>query len=150
MNNDDPFKSTPVNPNSPKTTLTPELEARVVAWVLGEASPFEAAELAQRCTEQPELAVFKRRIEAVHGLVGAVERPRGEPLRLSPERRAKLLAVIGADSPGKPAAIPGGKTFAPKSAGTGAGNRRGRNSGRPASMAKWSMRVRTRARCWCR
>lgn len=127
MNNDDHFKSTPANPNSPKTTLPPELEARVVAWVLGEASPFEAAELAQRCTEQPELAVFKRRIEAVHGLVGAVERPRGEPLRLSPERRAKLLAVIGADSPGKPAAIPGGKTFAPKSAVTGAGNRRGLN-----------------------
>jgi secreted protein with Ig-like and vWFA domain len=127
MNNDDHFKSTPANPNFPKTTLTPELEARVVAWVLGEASPFEASELAQRCAEQPELTVFKRRIEAVHGLVGAVERPRGEPLRLSPERRAKLLAVIGADSTGKPAAIPGGKTFAPPAAVTDAGNRRGLN-----------------------
>ena len=45
------------------------LEARVVAWVLGEASAFEAEELARLCKETPELEVFRRRIEAVHGLV---------------------------------------------------------------------------------
>ena len=51
--------------------IDPELEARVVAWVLGEASEFEAAELERIVAQKPELAVFKRRIEAVHGLVRA-------------------------------------------------------------------------------
>lgn len=93
MNNDDIFNSNSDN------NLTPELEARVVAWVLGEASGFEAAELTRLCAEQPELAVFKRRIEAVHGLLGEATRPaRHELPRLSPERRAKVLAVIGGAS----------------------------------------------------
>ena len=93
MNNDDTFNSNSDN------NLTPELEARVVAWVLGEASDFEAAELTRLCAEQPELAVFKRRIEAVHGLLGEATRPaRHELPRLSPERRAKVLAVIGGAS----------------------------------------------------
>ena len=75
--------------------LSPQLEARVVAWVLGEASAFEAAELERLCAEQPELAVFKRRLQAVHGLVGEAAKPLKEPLRLSAERRAKVLAAIG-------------------------------------------------------
>lgn len=81
-----------------------ELEARVVAWVLGEASAFEVAELERLCAEQPELAVFKRRIEAVHGLTGEAVKPAKEPLRLSAERRAKVLAVIGGAgaAPAKP------------------------------------------------
>jgi hypothetical protein len=78
--------------------IDPELEARVVAWVLGEASPFEAAELSRQITEHPELALFKRRIEAVHGLVGEAARPVPAELKLSPERRAKLLATIGMPS----------------------------------------------------
>ncbi|MFA6960704.1 MAG: von Willebrand factor type A domain-containing protein [Opitutaceae bacterium] len=87
-NHDDNLKKTSDNP-------TPELEARVVAWVLGEASPFEVAELNRLCAEQPELAVFRRRIEAVHGLMGEAAKPLKTPLLLSPERRAKVLAVIG-------------------------------------------------------
>ena len=73
----------------------PGLEARVVAWVLGEASPFEAAELERRCAAEPELAVLKRRIEAVHGLLGAATRPAGPAWRLAPERRAALLEKLG-------------------------------------------------------
>lgn len=75
--------------------IEPELEARVVAWVLGEASAFEAAELERLVEEKPELAIFKRRIEAVNGLVrmGTKHSPR---LRMSEERRAKLLESIGA------------------------------------------------------
>lgn len=73
----------------------PDLEARVVAWVLGEASPFEIAELERAITEHPELGVFKRRIEAVHGLVGQASRPVAKSLRISAEKRAKLLATIG-------------------------------------------------------
>lgn len=75
--------------------LGDELEARIVAWVLGEASAFEAAELERLCAERPEAAVFKRRLQAVHGLVGEAAKPVQEPLRLSAERRAKVLAVIG-------------------------------------------------------
>ncbi|HSI08965.1 MAG TPA: von Willebrand factor type A domain-containing protein [Rariglobus sp.] len=92
MNNDENFTR-----NS--GDLSPELEARVVAWVLGEASAFEAAQLDVLCAEQPELAVFKRRLEAVHGLLGEAGKPLKPPLLLSPERRAKVLAVIGGDAP---------------------------------------------------
>ncbi|MBC8039444.1 MAG: hypothetical protein H7Y06_02785, partial [Opitutaceae bacterium] len=92
MNNDDNFTR-----NS--GDLSPELEARVVAWVLGEASAFEAAQLDVLCAAQPELVVFKRRLEAVHGLLGEAIKPLKTPLLLSPERRAKVLAVIGGDAP---------------------------------------------------
>jgi len=87
MNSDDK------NPEIENPT-SPELEARIVAWVAGEASAFEAAELKRLIQEKPELAVFKRRIEAVQGLVAEAVRPEKVPFRLAPERRAKLLQEI--------------------------------------------------------
>ena len=92
MNHDDNLSSHP--------SIDPELEARIVAWVLGEASPFEVAELERHLAENPALAVFKRRIEAVHGLVGEAARPAREPMVLSSERRAKVLAAIGGGGAG--------------------------------------------------
>jgi Ca-activated chloride channel family protein len=92
MNDDD--KNLNPNPEM-QAWIEPELEARVVAWVAGEASAFEIAELERLMAEKPELAIFKRRIEAVHGLVGEAMRPDAQPLRMSAERRAKLLATIG-------------------------------------------------------
>ena len=80
--------------------IEPELEARVVAWVSGEASAFEAAELERLTAEKPELAIFKRRLEAVRGLVAEALRPDPQPMLLSPERRAKLLKAIGAPEKG--------------------------------------------------
>jgi Ca-activated chloride channel family protein len=82
-----------------QTWIEPELEARLVASVLGETSAFEAAELERLIGEKPELGIFKRRIEAVHGLVGTAVRPEQAPLRLAPERRAKILETIGASAP---------------------------------------------------
>lgn len=82
----------------------PEIEARIVAWVLGEASAFEASELERRIAADPELAAFKRRIATVHGLVGEASRPAAAQPRLSPDRRAKLLATIGAPQDTGPAA----------------------------------------------
>lgn len=73
-----------------------DLEARVVASVLGEASPFEAAELERRVGANPELALFKQHIETVHRLIGAAVREDQAPMRLAPERRAKILQAIGA------------------------------------------------------
>ncbi|MBL9211552.1 MAG: von Willebrand factor type A domain-containing protein, partial [Opitutaceae bacterium] len=94
MNHDD------INPKSGPAPdmepwIEPELEARVVAWVAGEASPFEIAELERLLTEKPELAVFKRRIEAVQGLVADAAAPDREPLQLSGPRRAQLLQTLG-------------------------------------------------------
>lgn len=71
------------------------LEARVVAWVLGEASPFEAEELARLCGEMPELEVFRRRIEAVHGLAAEALKPRTGDWSLPEGKRAKVFASIG-------------------------------------------------------
>jgi len=82
-----------------QTWIDPELEARVVAWVLGEASDFEAAELTRIIAEKPELGIFKRRIEAVHGLVAAASRLETDPMRLSEERRGKLLESLGGAKP---------------------------------------------------
>jgi len=73
----------------------PELEARIVAWVVGEASAFEIAELTRIIAEKPELGIFKRRMEAVQGFAGEAIRPDQNPLRLSEERRLKLLQAIG-------------------------------------------------------
>ena len=84
--------------------VDPELEARIVAWVAGEASPFEISELERLIREKPELAIFKRRIEAVQGLVAEAVRPEKAPLKLSSEARDRLLKAMGAsESPAAPA-----------------------------------------------
>jgi len=80
----------------PQLWIDPALEARVVAGVLGETSAFEAAELERILAENPELAIFKRRIEAVHALVGAAVRPEAPKIQLSPGRRQQLLEKLGA------------------------------------------------------
>ena len=84
------------NNEGPQPWIDPALEARVVAGVLGETSAFEAAELDRVLAENPELAIFKRRIEAVHALVGAAVRPEAPKIQLSPDRRQKLLEKLGA------------------------------------------------------
>ena len=72
-----------------------EIEARIVAWVAGEASPLEIAALEELLRQNPELERFKRRIETVHALVGEAMDPSASTAKLSPERRAKLLEAIG-------------------------------------------------------
>ena len=88
--------------------IEPELEARVVAAVLGEASAFELAELERIIAEKPELAIFRRRIEAVHGLMASAVKPEAETRRLSAERRQKLLTALGQGgrAPGEPVPLP--------------------------------------------
>ncbi|MEI6493171.1 MAG: von Willebrand factor type A domain-containing protein [Verrucomicrobiota bacterium] len=92
------------NNEGPQPWIDPALEARVVAGVLGETSAFESAELDRVLADNPELAIFKRRIEAVHALVGAASRPEQPKIQLSPDRRQKLLEKLGA-----PRAVPAKK-----------------------------------------
>ncbi|HQF39621.1 MAG TPA: von Willebrand factor type A domain-containing protein [Opitutaceae bacterium] len=101
-------------PPAPHRPTDDQLEERIVAWVLGEASDFEIAALQAAVAARPELAAFKRRIEAVHGLVGEAARPDTKPLRLSPDRRAKLLAVIGSASAVAVGAVPGKAATQPR------------------------------------
>jgi capsular polysaccharide biosynthesis protein len=77
------------------------VEARIVSWVLGEASAFEAAELERLCEERPELMVFKRRMLALHGLLAEAEtaRPDDNKWKLPPEKRQSLDAIFGEEKP---------------------------------------------------
>lgn len=77
-----------------------DLEARIVTVILGEASDFERAEIARLCEEKPELAVFRRRLEMVDGLLGEArqrEPKHGDDTawQLSGKRREAVLAKLG-------------------------------------------------------
>lgn len=84
-----------------------ELEARIVALVLGEASDFEVEELTRQIERRPELASFKLRMQKVHGLLQDVAAsefgPQGEDWKLSADRRNAVLAVIRGEATVQPA-----------------------------------------------
>jgi Mg-chelatase subunit ChlD len=86
--NDDPDK--PLNPVGDDA-----LEARLTAWVLGEASPFEAAELEEICARNPEARLFERRLRVLHGFIAA-DRKAGpeDDWKLPAEKRAKIEALF--------------------------------------------------------
>ena len=78
------------------------LEARIVAWVLGEASPFEVDELKRLCIERPELEVFRRRIATIDHLLDESEKQTSDPAwQLDPKKRASLDTALG-QSPDTP------------------------------------------------
>lgn len=78
-------------------------EARIVAVILGEASAFEGEEVARLCAENPELQIFRRRMEAVHGLLGDSANPAPAPApnsgatswKLSGKKREEILSRLG-------------------------------------------------------
>lgn len=73
--------------------IEPELEARIVALVLGESSVFEAGSLEVLIDERPELRTFKERIEAVHGVVSEAHRGAdADDWKLSGEKREAILS----------------------------------------------------------
>ena len=87
--------------------IDPELEARIVALVLGEASDFEIDALSRLIELRPELAAFKLRMQEVHGLlqnvgVGEFEAP-DEDWKLPTDRRNAVLAVIRGETTIQPA-----------------------------------------------
>lgn len=83
-------------------SLTPvgddALEARIVAWVLGEASSFEAAELEKLCAEDPALGVFAERMRVLHGLLAEdVKAGPDAEWKLPEAKRAKVTDLLGVD-----------------------------------------------------
>lgn len=86
--------------NEDQTTLNPvgddAMEARIVAWVLGQASAFEAAELETWCETHPEWRVYQRRMLALHGLLDHAVQPSADSTwKLSDQRRAALDGILG-------------------------------------------------------
>ena len=61
-----------MNEESPHPDIEPELEARIVALVLGEASDFEREELHRLFEQRPELIAFQTEMQRVHGLLEEV------------------------------------------------------------------------------
>jgi len=75
-----------------------QLEARITAWVLGEASPFEIAELESLVAKSPELQLFLARTLAIHSLLQEAETTANAPSedwKLPDEKRAKLSPILG-------------------------------------------------------
>jgi anti-sigma factor RsiW len=83
--------------------LDPDLEVRIVALVLGEASEFERDQLMQVIAERPEVASLHARVEMVHGLLA--EAGKGEAFandhawKLPSHNREQLLAVLLGEKP---------------------------------------------------
>ncbi|MCG8603333.1 MAG: hypothetical protein MI807_24530, partial [Verrucomicrobiales bacterium] len=92
--------------------IEPELEARIVALVVGESSDFETEELERLIAEKPELEMFRTRMKTLHRMlrqVGAGEKVEDESeWKLSEEKRERVLEVIG-NSSGEIQPIPSGK-----------------------------------------
>lgn len=87
-----------MNEDTHNATIEPELEARIVALVLGEASDFETEELKRLIALRPELAAFQQEMQQVHGFMqaigaGELETPDSN-WKLSADRRKSVLAVI--------------------------------------------------------
>ena len=74
--------------------IEPELEARIVALILGESSDFEREELNRLIEEQPGLAAFKDEIQSVHGLLQDIGTGVDDDWKLSSKNRAAVLSVI--------------------------------------------------------
>lgn len=89
--------------------IDPEIDVRLTAMVLGEASDFEAAQLHELMSQRPELAAWYQQLQRLHGelnqwamleqhLQGATTEEaldESGPWTLSPEKRASVLAVLG-------------------------------------------------------
>lgn len=95
-----------MNEESQHPSIEQELEARIVALVLGEASDFETDELNRLIALRPELAAFKSQMQIVHGLLqdvgaGELEAPAGD-WKLPADKRNAVLAVIRGETVDQP------------------------------------------------
>ncbi|MES2996509.1 MAG: von Willebrand factor type A domain-containing protein [Verrucomicrobiota bacterium] len=97
-----------MNDDIPYTAIGDEaVEARIIAWVAGESSAFEAEELARLCAEKPELEIFRRRMAALDVLLKLEQRnskPDAE-WQLAPARRRKIEELAGVPDAAMPKRI---------------------------------------------
>lgn len=78
-----------------QTYIEPELEARIVALMLGESSAFEAEELERLIAEKPELKAYWTSLEQLHGVVSdAFRKQDNEGWKISKDKRGKIQAKI--------------------------------------------------------
>ncbi|GAA5116095.1 von Willebrand factor type A domain-containing protein [Luteolibacter yonseiensis] len=91
-------------PTPPDAGNDGSVEARIVSWVLGEASAFEAAELERLCEERPELLVFRRRMRELHGLLTESEASEPDLSWKLPEEKRRILDDIFGEEKIPPAA----------------------------------------------
>jgi protein TonB len=77
-----------------KGQVPSEMEARILAWVLGAAPEQESADLAHLTVGNPQLAAVKARFEAAQMLIAEAVQPDRERLKLSGERRTALLEAL--------------------------------------------------------
>ncbi|TWT84832.1 von Willebrand factor [Planctomycetes bacterium CA13] len=91
-----------MNEESHNRKIDPQLEARIVALVMGEASELERDQLSQLMEENPELATLKSEYESIHGLMREVAAgetlPQDDDWKLSAEKRHSVLAVLDGKS----------------------------------------------------
>ena len=106
-----------MNEESPQSSPSPELEARIVALLLGEASDFEREELNRLFEERADIRQFKEKIQRVHQLMqhAAGDEPfeeydaGDEPLeeydgtvkddwKLNAKKRATVLDMLGGET----------------------------------------------------
>ena len=82
--------------------IEPELEVRLTALVLGEASDFEREELERLIQDRPEVAMLHRRLRALHGMLHEIGNgeamDRDDDWKLPTEKREALLEVLSHDS----------------------------------------------------
>ncbi|MBK1884433.1 von Willebrand factor type A domain-containing protein [Luteolibacter pohnpeiensis] len=69
------------------------VEARIVAWVMGEASAFEVEELMRVCAENPALEDFRLEIFKIHQLLEA-ERGSQSDWKLPPSKRNAIECLL--------------------------------------------------------
>jgi Ca-activated chloride channel homolog len=99
-----------MNEQSDNHNITPELEARIVALVLGEVSDPARELLNEMIQQQPALAAVKAEFEAVHAVMcdvgaGDDDLTVGDDWQLPAEKRSALLSVIEVAT-GEPPTIP--------------------------------------------
>ena len=93
-------------PNLFETVGDEPLEARIVAWVVGEASSFEVAELERLCAERPELLIFRRRMLALQGLLRQAEAVEPDRSWKLPASKRRMLDEILGEENGRRFAAP--------------------------------------------
>ncbi len=91
-----------MNEESHNQRIDPELETRVAALVLGEASPFERDQLSKTIEQRPELAALIQQLTSVHNLLQDAAKSElpseDDDWKLSAEKRKHLLAVLSGES----------------------------------------------------